>query len=176
VAGARRRAEPRARVTAMDPGVREIAIPPESRALSTLPRTDYVDAFVVETGDDRARSGEEWARALLEDAESGTRTALLAGWRGLGLRLGSTRSERFVLGWEIRRSTPGHALLAAASPVGLSAELLFEPLERGCLYATLVQQETAAARVIWAGMAPVHVRVVRSVLEQLWRRETVLTG
>ncbi len=146
--------------------VRQVTLPPAARALSTLSRVDYEDAFLVETGPAQDRTGEQWARAILEDAPKSTRNALSGGWSALGLRLGSTQSDRFVLGWEIRRSTPDVALLGASGRLGLSGELLFEHQQHTLLFATFVQLENRIARARWAGIAPRHRQVVRGLLEQ----------
>jgi len=61
-------------------GVRHVAMPPAARRLSTLSQVDYEDAFLVETGPAQDRTGEQWARAILEDAPIITRSALLLGW------------------------------------------------------------------------------------------------
>lgn len=98
------------------------------------------------------------------------RGALLAGWSSLGLRLGFRRSERFVLGWEVRRSTPDLVLLTASSRIGMPAELLFKRQQRGLLFATFVQKENQIARAVWAAVDPLHRPVVRYVLEQASRR------
>lgn len=75
------------RRTPLTPGtVRQVAVPPAARALSTLSRIDYEDAFLVDTGSDRERTAEQWARAILEDAPIIVRRALLSGWSALGLR------------------------------------------------------------------------------------------
>jgi hypothetical protein len=76
---------------------RQVASPPAARALSML---SYVDSSKPARAQDR--TGEEWVRAVLEDAPMSTRNALSMGWFALGLRLGSTRSDRSVLGWEVR--------------------------------------------------------------------------
>ena len=90
------------RRTPFPPGrVPQVVVPPAARALSTLSHVDYEDAFLVETGPAQDRTGEEWVRAVLEDAPMSTRNALSLGWFALGLRLGSTRSDRSVLGWEV---------------------------------------------------------------------------
>jgi hypothetical protein len=155
------------RRTPFTPGrVRQVAVPPAARALSTLSHVDYEDAFLVETGPAQDRTGEQWARAVLEEAPIIMRRALPWAWFVLGLQLGSTRSDRFVFGWEVRRSTPDFVLLAASSRLGLPAELLFERRQQTLLYATFVQQENPIARAVWAGVAPGHRRVVRYVLEQ----------
>jgi hypothetical protein len=92
------------------------------------------------------------------------------GWFALGLRLGSTRSDRFVLGWEVRRSTTDVALLGASSCLGLPAELLCKRQQQALLFATFVQQGNHIARAVCAGVAPVHRLVVRYLLERASRR------
>jgi hypothetical protein len=59
--------------------VRQVTLPPAARALSTLSHVDYEDAFLVETGPAPDRTGEQWARAILEDAPMRTRNALSRG-------------------------------------------------------------------------------------------------
>jgi hypothetical protein len=103
---------------------------------------------------------------MVEDAPRLMRSALPWAWGALGLQHGSTRSDRLVLGWEVRRSTPDIALLGAGSRLGLPAELLFKRQRHTLLVATFVQQENPIARAVWAGVAPVHRQVVRYALEQ----------
>jgi hypothetical protein len=146
--------------------VRQVTLPPAARALSTLSHVDYEDTFLVETGPAQGRTGEQWARAILEDAPMRTRNALSRGWSALGLRLGSTQADRFVLGWEVRLSTPDTALLGASGHLGLSDELLFERQQHTLLFATFVQLENGIARGLWAEIAPRHRQVVRDLLEQ----------
>lgn len=154
------------RVPSTPSRARQIAVPPAARALSTLTRVDYEDAFLVETGPCRKRTGEQWARSILEDAPCTMRSKLRCGWTALGLKLGATGSEGFVLGWEVRRSTPVLALLAAGSRLGLPAQLLFERRGDTLLLATFVQQENPVARAMWAAVAPMHRQVVPRVLER----------
>lgn len=149
---------------------RQVALPPAARTLSTLSRVDYEDAFLVETRSAQDRTGEQWARAFLEDAPLAVRSALLSAWFALGLRLGSPRSDRFVLGWEVRRSAPDFALLGASSRLGLRGELLFKRRQQTVLYATLLQHENRIARAVWTGIAAGHRQVVRHLLEQASRR------
>jgi hypothetical protein len=155
-----------------EPGaVRQVAVPPAARALSTLARVDYADAFLTGTGPAGYRAGEEWARAVLEGAPADLRKSLSRGWRALGLRLGSTHSDRFVLGWAVRRSGAGFALLRASGRFGLSGELLFEPREHELLFATFVQLDNPVARAAWAVIAPRHRKVVEHLLAQATRPE-----
>jgi hypothetical protein len=154
-------------VTTIAPGgVRAVAVPPAARALCTLAHVDYEDAFLVEISSVQDRTAEQWARAILEDAPLIVRTALLSGWSGLGLRLRPTRSDGFVLGWQVRRSTPDFVLLGAGSRLGLRAQLLVTRQQHALLFDTFVQQENRIARALWAGVEPVHRPIVRYLLKQ----------
>jgi hypothetical protein len=165
------------RGTPFAPGrVRQVAVPPAARRLSTLFHIDYEDAFLVETGTAQYRTAEQWARAMLEDAPRLMRSALPWAWGALGLERGSSRSDSLVIGWEVRRSTPDIALLVARSRLGLPAELLFKSQRHTLLVATFVQQENPVARAVWAGVAPVHRQVVRYALEQTSRSERQRTS
>jgi hypothetical protein len=150
--------------------VREVAVPPAARRLSTLSHVDYEDAFLIELGLAQERTPEQWARVILEDAPITLRRALQSGWFALGLQRSSARPERSVLGWEVLRSTPEHVLLVGSSRIGLSAELLLKRQQHRLLYATLLQQQNLVARAVWAGVAPIHRPIVRYVLEQGSRR------
>jgi hypothetical protein len=151
--------------------VRQVAVPSAARALCTLTHIGYEDAFLVEIAPVEDRTAEQWAEAILEDAPGITRSALRLGWSALGLRLGPTRSDGFVLGWEVRRSSPDYALLRAGARLGLAAELLFKRQQQLLLFATFVQQENRIARAMWAGVEPAHRPIVRYLLEQASRRE-----
>ncbi len=150
--------------------MRQIAVPPAARALSTLPHIDHADSFVVETDSAHDRTPEQWARAILEDAPIVTRKKLRCGWSALGLRLGSARSERFVLGWEVRRSTPDFVLLGARSRLGMPAELLVERQRHSLRFSTFVRQRNPVARAIWAGVERRHLEIVPALLAQVSSR------
>jgi hypothetical protein len=151
------------------PRVRQVAVPPTARALSTLARIDYADAFVLET-DPSGRTPEEWARAVLEGAPVTVRTKLLLGWSAIGLKVGDRRSARSVLGWSVRSSGPEFVLLGADSRIGMPGELLFKCGHDALLFATFVQQDNIIARSVWAATEPTHMPVVRQVLEQAGQR------
>jgi hypothetical protein len=151
-------------------GVHQLAAaPPPARALCTLSRIDYDDAFLVDLGTGGERTAEQWARAVLEGAPSAARRTLRTGWTGIGLKLGH-HGGRSVLGWEIRRCTPDVVLLGADSRTGMPGQLLFERRPDGLLFATFVAYQTPAARALWAAVEPVHVPTVRHLLEQARRR------
>lgn len=148
-----------------DRAPRRVAVPSAARALSELERIDYEDAFALDPAADR--SGEEWARALLEDATSGPGRALWSTFALLGVLPrcdASVPSGRVVAGWELKRSAPDFALLSASARIGLSAELLFQRQRRTLVWTTFVQFVNPLARGVWSGLAPVHRQVVPYLL------------
>ena len=151
-------------------GVRKIEVPPEARELGTLEHLDYEDAYLVNVGNADARTAQQWARAIFDDAPNSARLRLWSAWIMLGLRLASPRSSRHVLGWEIRKNTPDFVLLGARSRIGMPAELLIKRQADAVLFDTFVQQRNPLARRVWAGIDPVHRAVVPSILRQLGRR------
>jgi hypothetical protein len=142
--------------------VRQIPLPDDARALTRLARIDYSDAFLLEAGIER--SAEEWARAMLEDTPRPVQQGLLVGWTALGLRPRFARSADRVLGWPIARRDPDVLILAAASPLGLRAELLFRRAPGGLLFATLLEQRNAASRALWRAITAPHQQIIRSLL------------
>src|ERR1700742_1137373 len=128
--------------------VSQVPLPPDARRLSTLSRVDYEDAFIVDAAG--RRTAEQWARAVFNDAPVAVRARLVSGWTGLGLKLARPSSASRVLGWKVRHNSPNVMLLAADSILGLQAELLFRTEPRGVLFATMIQQNNAAARALWA--------------------------
>lgn len=143
--------------------VSQVLLPPDARRLSTLSRVDYEDAFIVDAAGQR--TAEQWARGVFNDAPVAVRARLVSGWTGLGLNLAGNSSAPRVLGWKVRHNSPNVMLLAADSILGLQAELLFRTEPCGVLFATLIQQNNAAARALWARIIPTHQKVVRSLLE-----------
>lgn len=156
--------------------VRQVAPPPAARALSTLSRVDYADTFLVQTAPSQGRTGEQWARATLEGAPAFLQKRLLRSWFALGLKLGPAQADGFVLGWEIRRSTPDYALLAAGSRVGMPAELLFKPQQHTVLFATFVQQQNPVVRAMWRAIVPTHRHVVSYLLQRAVRPQPPANG
>ena len=105
------------------PTVTQVSLPADARALSTLPRIDYEDAFTV--GEAVDLTPRQWARAVIDDAPPRVRARLYMGWLGLGLKLGLPWSSHRVLGWRVARNEPDWLLLTANSWLGLRGELLF---------------------------------------------------
>jgi hypothetical protein len=145
-------------------------MPARTRAISTLPRVDYEDAFLLETARARQQTAEQWIRGLLDDAPESVRRSLRTGWLALGFRLAPGDDERSVLGWEVRRSTPDRVLLGLNSRIGMPAELVLERRADALLFGTLVQQQNPFARLLWAAITPGHQRVVLRVFESARRR------
>jgi hypothetical protein len=157
------------RSTAMTAVVRQIDVPSTARALSTLARIDYCDAFVFGVGSRHDETPEDLIREVLEGAPLAVRTQLLSGWSTIGLKV-TSGSDGSVLGWTVRRSAPDHVLLGADSRIGMPGELLLKKEDGGLLFATFVAQRNLIARAVWALTEPVHVRVVRDVLAQASQR------
>lgn len=156
--------------TRADAEVRQIPVPPQARALSTLPRIDYEDAFLVDVGAAGERTGEEWARAILDGSPRELRIRLWVAWIGLGLKLGAPWSRERVLGWPVRRSTADVALLGADSRIGMPGELLVVRQDPMLLFATFVQKQNRLAEAAWATVDRVHRPTVRHVLKLARRR------
>ena len=95
---------------------------------------------------------------------------LRRGWCALGVRLGSPDDERRVLGWEVRRTSPDHAVLAADSRMGMEAEVVIERRPGAVLFATIIKLNSPLARIVWTLFSPQHRRVVRHLLAESGRR------
>ena len=151
--------------------VEQIQTPLYVRELSTLPRIDYTDAFVVDTHASAPWTAEQWARSILEDAPAGMRTKLRAGWTALGLDIGGDAGKSdAVLGWPIRHLAPEMVLLGARSRVGMPGQLLVMTRPGGILFATFVHHRTVATRAVWAAVEGAHVRTVAALLGVAARR------
>lgn len=155
--------------TRLSPAVTQISVPADARAVSTLPRIDYEDAFIVEGAGER--TPREWARSVIDDAPARVRARLYTGWLSLGLRLGPPWSSHRVLGWRVACSEPDWLLLSARSWLGLRGELLFRSEADGLLFATLIQLTNPIGRSVWARVTDTHQQVVRSLLTHAADRE-----
>lgn len=144
--------------------VREVAVPPDARALSSLAQIDYENALLIDIDPAQDRTAEQWARAVLEDAPADTRNALAQGWSALGLQLGSGQPDRLVLGWPVLRTSADFTLLGAASRLGLQGELLFERGQHTLLFASFIQLDNDDARAMWARVEPMHPPAMRQLL------------
>ncbi|HUA47012.1 MAG TPA: DUF2867 domain-containing protein [Solirubrobacteraceae bacterium] len=151
------------------PTVSEIPLPPDARALSTLSRIDYADAFTVVGA--ATRTPQQWLSATVQEAPRRVRRRLVLGWTALGLKLGPPWSANRVLGWKVEHSDPAFVLLAADSWLGFRGQLLFRREPDGLLFATFVEQTNPAARAVWAVITPHHRHVVRSLLAHAASRE-----
>ena len=149
------------------PMVRQIDPPQDIRDLSSLPRVDYADAFVVEMPDCPQWTAHRWATAVLEEAPAATRATLTAGWTALGLTSAATADS--MLGWEVRHRDPDVLLLGRDSIVGMPGELLFSRRAEGLVFATFIQHRSAATRALWKRVEPVHVRTVSTLLQRAAR-------
>lgn len=150
--------------------MREVEVPADVLALSTLPWVDYRDGFRLEFADGPELSGEEWAREMLEGASAETRRSLRRGWPLIGLKMAPHGADGAVLGWRLRHSETDFALLGADSRIGMPAELLFRPEPGGLFFATLIQQRNPFVHMLWAPIGPPHRRVVPALMRNAARR------
>jgi hypothetical protein len=156
--------------TVTTPRVRQIEVPREAGALTTLSRVDYRDAFLVDVGRVAERTAEQWTRAVVEGAPADVRCTLQSGWAALGLQLDAAASDRLVLGWPIRDSTREFVLLGARSDIGMEGELLFMRKQHDLLFATFIRLDSDRARATWSEIEPAHAPIVRRILEDASRR------
>ena len=154
-----------------DRWVSAVTLPAQARALSTLSRIDYEDAFRLDAG--IQRSAEYWVRAMLNDAPLVVRSRLVAGWLALGLNLREPWSADRVLGWKVQHNDADVVLLAADSWLGLRGQLLFVSEPGGLLFGTLVQQNNRLVHSLWNAITDTHQHVVQSLLVHAARREAV---
>jgi hypothetical protein len=139
--------------------VHRISLPGFASEASRLPRIDYADAFSVDVGAHRGRTAEQWARAILEEADGDTR--LPAGWTALGLRVDD---ENGIAGWRILHDDADTVLLGADSRIGMPGELFVAVRGDEVTFATMLHHRTAATRPIWAAVLPAHLATVRRLL------------
>ena len=143
---------------------RQVPLPPNARALCSLPRIDYEDCFVVETDDAMELSAEEWARRILEGAPTRFKVSAPATWLALGLKHGLPWSDDNILGWPIRRSEPDFVVLGAQSRTGMPAELLVKRDKSSVLIATLIQHRGPVMKRVWSFVEGPHQRIVPALL------------
>jgi hypothetical protein len=154
----------------MDSPVQKIPLPAESRARTTLPRLDYTDSFLIETGQAGERTAEQWAQLILDRAPSFWQRVLPRGWRMLGLAHVAVGTPDSVLGWPIVMNAPDCVLLSAVGRRGLSAELLVERRDDGVLFATLQDHHNRIAAIGWALITPLHQLIVMHLLKTAVRK------
>jgi hypothetical protein len=153
-----------------DTAVEQITVPPTAQALSSLPRIDYAEAFLIETNSARQWSAERYAREVLDGAPLAMRGQLLLGWSAIGLKPAIGGATRSILGWQIRESPPEFVLLGRDSLIGMPGELLFRSEGDALLFCTFVQHTNFVARATWASIESRHVQIVRDLLSQAARR------
>jgi hypothetical protein len=153
-------------IVAAEIAVREVEVPADASALSSLPRVDYRDAFRLEFPDGPELSGEEWAREMLLGASPETRKSLRRAWPLIGLKMAPHDADGAILGWRIRHGDADFALLGADSRIGMPAELLLRPEPGGLLFATLIQQRNPFVRMVWAPIESPHRRVVPALMRR----------
>ncbi|MFB9831369.1 DUF2867 domain-containing protein [Actinoallomurus acaciae] len=150
---------------------RQVAVEASTRAVDTLAEPDYASSFEISTPQADARSPEQWARALFEEAPRALRLFLVFGWRtALGLRLGPRPSADHVLGWRIIATTSDATVLALDSPL-ITGHNVLEIKDSRILFSTFVRYEHWAAKAIWAMVAPIHHKTIPFLLRHATRKQ-----
>ena len=143
--------------------VQRIAIEPAG-ALGALPRSGYATAFELSRPATDARSPEQWARAVWEQAPPPVRRFLLAGWRiGLGLRLVPPGTPAQVLGWVLTTTSDRVVVLDARSRL-LTARNVVELRDTRVRWTTFVRFDRRPGGALWFLAAPVHQVMIRYLL------------
>ena len=105
-----------------------------------------------------------WARAAFQGAPRPTRAFLIIGWWMLILNGPPKSDVTHVLGWPVTQTTPQMAVLQRHSRWGIDATLLFATQQDLVTFSSAMVFTSSSGRIIWAAVAPIHRRVVRSVL------------
>lgn len=136
-------------------------VSPNLLAISSLPRVDYADHFVLTLDQTPPADPELWARTMLGDTPDLIERLL---WSGvLGLHLHAGKSPATIAGWRITERGDDWISMSAASR-NISAALIIRVTAATLELATLVQCDRARARAIWAPTAFVHRRLVPFLL------------
>ncbi|QBD78144.1 DUF2867 domain-containing protein [Ktedonosporobacter rubrisoli] len=125
---------------------------------------DYIDEFEVSILDGDARTAEQWARAIFEEAPLPVRWFLLFGWRWvLGLRLGPRLSSTHVLGWQIVKREPDAISLELRSAL-MVAQLSMHLVGSKLIWNTYVYYTRGLARPLWTAVGLLHRCTVPALL------------
>lgn len=131
---------------------------------------DFACAYEVSLPRGDARSSEQWARVVWEEAPAPLRLVMLTGWKlVLRLRLGPRHSPDHILGWRITARDPARTVVWLDSWC-LGASNVFRTADGRLAWSTFVSYERSAARVIWPLAAPLHRLIVRIALRRAARR------
>jgi len=131
-------------------------MPDAVAARSTLAGPDDTYACEISTAKASARTAEQWARAVFEDAPSLVRSFIVFGWiAALRLKLASRRSPTHVVGWSVVSAGADVIVLGVESPL-LRAQLVVQVESAAVVHATFVAFHNRLGRILWAAAAPIH--------------------
>jgi hypothetical protein len=148
--------------------VSQVVLPADARALGNRSRVDYEDAFIVDAGG--RQTAEQWARAVFSDAPLAVRARLVAGWLGLGLKLGGPWSTHRLLGSKVAQiptfwSAPRNRSSASRPSCCL------QPNRAACYSRRWSNRTTPRRRPSGPESPPRIKKTVRSLLDHAARRE-----
>ncbi|WP_246042532.1 MULTISPECIES: hypothetical protein [Streptomyces] len=146
---------------AIPPVRQHLVLPDAVRRLSTLAEPDYADLFTLTAAGAAARSPEQWACAVLEDA---------AGWQGqfvwrgiLGLRLQGRPTPGCVAGWEIDGRGDDWIRLEAHSRM-ITGQLVLRVEEGQASLSTFIRYRKPSGARVWTRLTPLHHKLVPGLL------------
>jgi hypothetical protein len=123
----------------------------------TAAGSHYAAAWEVSIPSGDARSAEQWARAVFEEAPRAIRSFVMVGWiAGLGLRLGPRPSTDHVIGWQIASAAPDQIVLRVRSALLGTGHLALRVERSRVVLGSFVRYEKRGARPIWAAVQPLH--------------------
>jgi hypothetical protein len=148
------------------PRARRVSVEPDQGLIGT-DRYHYADAFEIRMQEPDPRSAEQWIRCAIEQAPWPVRwTVWIAHRHLLRLRLGPRSSLRHVLGWQIQTSQPDLIHLEAVSPLLGRGVIVGRRVDPACaVVTTFVYTRSAAGRLLWAFVAPLHRRIACYLME-----------
>jgi hypothetical protein len=151
-------------------GARRVDVPDSVLAGDSLFDPSYTCAFEIDKDPEDRRTPEAWLRQMLEGAGAALRQFVLIGWVGpLRLRLGPRPSTDHILGWKILSAEPNKVVIGVEGSM-LSAHQVVHIRDSKVVHVTIVHFDRPVAKALWAGAAPIHVRTIPHLMNQVRTR------
>lgn len=147
---------------------RRIEVPDTVRAVDGLSAPDYASAFELPIPPTPARSAEQWARSVFEQAPLLVRWFVRAGWCFPLLFDVTKPGPDQVLGARITANSSTTIVLEQRSPMMLANNIVSVDQTR-LVWVTVVNYRRPAARLLWGPSALIHHRVLPYLLTRAAR-------
>jgi hypothetical protein len=156
--------------------MKRIAVPRDVQSHTSLAHADYQDALLIDAPDATSDSAEQWIRSMFESASAPIRTFVRLGWLMFGAKLGPYPSPGHVAGWQIGESRPDVVRLEVEWTIGLRAQLVLRTQPSSVVFATFVEHNRRAARILWPTLVPLHQLMVRHLISRAVRVHSARAG